>query len=122
MATEVPTCANPKCGKPLDRIDHYGIEHLILDAGVYREMNGAEGIGSDVDLRCGYCDTPLERTARQFFYQHWATLLSAAAEIGAGYTPESRERWREEIRTAKETMSKEEFNAWLIRRVNSAAR
>jgi hypothetical protein len=37
------------------------------------------------------------------------------------YTAEDRERWRAEIREAKLTMTKEEFRAWLDRKMNSAA-
>lgn len=36
------------------------------------------------------------------------------------YTAEDRERWRAEIREAKRTMTKEEFDQWLDRRLNSA--
>ena len=36
------------------------------------------------------------------------------------YTAEDRERWRAEIRAAKVTMTKEEFQQWLVRRMNSA--
>jgi len=35
------------------------------------------------------------------------------------YTAASRERWREEIRTAKQSMTKEEFKEWLYRKVNT---
>jgi hypothetical protein len=36
-----------------------------------------------------------------------------------GYSADDRDRWREEIRQAKLTMSREEFEQWLNRRVNS---
>jgi hypothetical protein len=42
-------------------------------------------------------------------------------QMSREYTAEDRERWREEIRAAKATMTKDEFKDWLNRRVNSAA-
>jgi hypothetical protein len=109
-----PRC--PGCRRELDRIDHYGIEHLILDGATYRPMNATEGLASRVDLRCGYCQTPVPRTSRAFFYQRWEQVQAATA----GYTAESRERWRAEIAEAKRTMTREEFAQWLNRRMNSA--
>lgn len=38
------------------------------------------------------------------------------------YTAADRERWREQIREAKRTMTKEEFRQWLYRRMNTAGR
>lgn len=35
------------------------------------------------------------------------------------YTAAERERWRDEIKEAKRTMSRDEFGEWLYRRVNS---
>ena len=36
------------------------------------------------------------------------------------YTAADRERWREEIRAAKQSMTRQEFQDWLNRRLNSA--
>lgn len=35
------------------------------------------------------------------------------------YTAKDREQWREEIRAAKQSMTREEFKQWLIRRMNT---
>lgn len=37
----------------------------------------------------------------------------------SGYTAEDRERWRAEIREAKRTMSKREFQDWLRRKMDT---
>lgn len=70
-----PSCI---CGHVLDRIDHYSIEHLILDNDVYRPVNvgdfdveGNYGLASETDLRCGYCGTSVPRESREFFYRRW---------------------------------------------------
>ena len=47
-------------------------------------------------------------------HDHWH-------QASTGYSAEERERWRTEILGAKATMTKEEFRAWLDRRMNSAA-
>lgn len=73
-----PACDG--CDNILDRIDHYGIEHFILDGsvdgGVYREVNVEEGLASEVDLRCGYCGAPIPRHLRSFFYDRWCRILA----------------------------------------------
>jgi hypothetical protein len=35
------------------------------------------------------------------------------------YTAADRERWRAEVRQAKQTMTKEEFKEWLKRKMNT---
>lgn len=77
------------CGQPLDRIDHYGIEHLILREDVYRPVGvddgdggGGYGIASEVDLRCGHCHTSLPREVREFFYRRWYQVLNLQAGSG----------------------------------------
>jgi hypothetical protein len=63
-----PVC---ECGKELDRIDRYGIDHEILDGDEYRPVNVNEGLASETDLRCGYCGVSVPREHRQFFYERW---------------------------------------------------
>lgn len=82
MNDELPQC---KCGKPLDRIDHYAIEHTILDDDVYRMVNvgdppapdwpGAGSIASETDLRCGYCGESIPQEARAYFYKRWWQMV-----------------------------------------------
>jgi hypothetical protein len=81
-----PDC--PACGRPLDRIDHYAIEHLILRGDVFEPVGiadgdgdgGVYGLASEVDLRCGHCHTPVPREVRQFFYRRWYAVL----QLGMG--------------------------------------
>ena len=80
-----PTC---RCGKPLDRIDHLGIEHTILRDGVYEPvsvtegLDGRAGLASEVALRCGYCGRDIEPEDRRFFYQRWRQLLQYQEKDG----------------------------------------
>lgn len=76
----MPVC--PGCDHPLDRIDHFAIEHLILRDDVYRptgiddgDGQGGYGLASEVDLRCGRCGEPLPREDRQYFYRRWYVVL-----------------------------------------------
>lgn len=76
---QVPQCV---CGKQLDRIDHYGIGHFILDGDVYRDVgvhdgaaDGEFGIASEVDLRCAYCGASLDRATKTYFYKRWVWVL-----------------------------------------------
>lgn len=75
---EIPHC--PSCHHALTRVDHYGIEHLILDDSVYRPVNVEEGLASEVDLRCGFCALPLPREMREFFYRRWYAVIEATRE------------------------------------------
>lgn len=82
---ELPQCV---CGKKLDRVDHVGTVHFILDGETYREVSIVDGptdsnpgLASEVDLRCGYCGATLERPAKAYFYQHWAAIEAAKAMV-----------------------------------------
>lgn len=74
------------CGHRLDRVDHYAIQHTILDHGIYRDVSIADGgvlgeeygLASETDLRCGYCSEPLPREARAYFFRRWQAALQAA--------------------------------------------
>ena len=83
-ASEIPHCAG--CQRALTRIDHYGIEHLILsvsrETSLYRPLFATEGLASEVDLRCGFCGASLEREQRAFFYQRWYQMLDAMEGLG----------------------------------------
>ena len=77
----MPAC--PYCHHPLDRIDHYGIEHLILRDDIYRpvgiddgDSKGGCGLASEVDLRCGRCGEPVPRESREYFYRRWYQVLA----------------------------------------------
>jgi len=79
---ELPHC--PNCHTALVRIDHYAIEHLILDDGIYRPVAIADGmpdaeygLASETDLRCGVCGASVPRTVREFFYRRWYQALEA---------------------------------------------
>lgn len=82
-----PRCG--QCGKELDRIDHYGIEHTILRDGVYREVaiadgdaDGSEyGLASETQLRCAYCGQELHPTQREWFYRRWIQVQQAVAAM-----------------------------------------
>jgi len=88
----LPKCLG--CGHGLDRVDHYGIEHTVLDQGIYRDVGvydedaagGAPGIASEVDLRCGYCGASLTLPAKEFFYRRWIRVLEATAALRDGIT------------------------------------
>ncbi len=90
MKSETPRCH--KCKKSLDRIDHYAVEHTILDQDEYRpvaivdgEAGGGEyGMASETDLRCAYCGEPLRREDREFFYRRWVYAKQATAAIAEG--------------------------------------
>jgi len=75
---ELPHC--PACHRALTRIDHYGIEHLILDADLYRPIDATEGLASEVDLRCGFCSFPVPRAVREFFYRRWYAVIEATRQ------------------------------------------
>ncbi len=77
--SDAPIC--PWCSKILDRVDHYGIEHFILDGDVYREANVSEGFASEIDLRCANCGGSLDPEGRKFFYEHWARLLEVQRQL-----------------------------------------
>jgi len=74
----IPIC--PACGRPLDRIDHYGIEHLVLRDWVYWPVDAREGLASEVDLRCGYCQCSIPTAARKYFYERWYALMQGNRE------------------------------------------
>jgi hypothetical protein len=76
----VITC--PGCGRELDRIDHCAIEHMTLDADVYRPLNvgdvaadGGFGVASETLLRCGYCQAEVPAEYREFFYRRWYQVV-----------------------------------------------
>lgn len=73
-----------RCGRPLDRVDHYGIEHLVLRGDVYvpatLDDDGAYCFASEVDLRCGRCSAPLPRKDREYFYRRWYQVLAASGD------------------------------------------
>lgn len=81
----VPHC--PGCGHALDRVDHYGIEHTVLDDKTYRDVGINDmdatgdnyGIASEVDVRCAYCGTALDAKARAFYYKHWNRVQEVTA-------------------------------------------
>lgn len=80
MSDETPTCDS--CLESLDRVDHYAIEHTILDDGVYRPVSISDpGVRSDeyplasaIDLWCGRCNHPLTVEQRAWFYQRWLAM------------------------------------------------
>lgn len=67
-----PTCRG--CRLPLMRLRHAYVEHLVLDAAVYRELNAYEGTAGETILACDLCGTELDQVARRFFYEHWAVI------------------------------------------------
>src|SRR5262245_5136226 len=80
--TSAPACR--ACGHPLDRVDHVGIEHTILDGEGYRPVSpvdGPPGVGlaSETQLRCGRCGAEVERADREFFYRRWWALKAVEA-------------------------------------------
>lgn len=79
--SDVPICGD--CGRPLDRVDHVAIEHLFLDANMFRPVSvdkplpGEEfGVGSRTELRCGYCQAVLRPEQRRYFYERWYAVLA----------------------------------------------
>lgn len=78
--SKTPACGC--CGRTLDRVDHVGTEHFILDGDAFREVgvndggvNGEQyGLASEVDLKCGYCGVVLDIDSRGFFYRRWGKL------------------------------------------------
>jgi hypothetical protein len=67
-----PLCTS--CGKPLEKVDHYQIEHMTLDQEIYRPTHAGEGLASETDLRCGWCDVPLTLEQRRYFYERWYAI------------------------------------------------
>jgi hypothetical protein len=64
---------------------------------------------------------PTLRQAAHRAAQRQAAHAREVPEVRAyEYTAEDRERWRAEIREAKATMTRKEFEEWLDRRLNSA--
>jgi hypothetical protein len=75
-----PVCES--CSHPLVWVDHYQIEHSILDEDRYRPVGlmdrGPQGedhpLASEVDLRCGRCGRSLTVDQRRWFYQRWVYI------------------------------------------------
>lgn len=90
MKNDIPRCQN--CGKALDRIDNYRIEHTILRDDVYRDVfivdgdaNGSEcGMSSETQLRCAYCGQELHPNQREWFYRRWIRVQEAVAAMKEG--------------------------------------
>jgi len=90
---EPPRC--PSCHEHLLRIDHFGIEHTILDNDVYRAVAIADGspgaqfgLASETDLRCGYCGTSVPREVREYFYRRWEQVLAFTPKLVPSLPPE----------------------------------
>lgn len=88
MHDDTPRCQS--CGRTLDRIDHYGIEHTLLRHDEYGPVTMQDGsadgepygTASEVDLRCGYCGVSLRRNQRPYFYKRWVNVKEAIKSIG----------------------------------------
>jgi hypothetical protein len=75
--------------------------------------------------KCRYSDLTTGQFAAQIFLEIGKHQVAFYLDDDGGfarprqYSAEDRERWRAEVAEAKRTMSREGFDDWLYRRVNS---